>query len=132
MMRGLPRRAYTLDFKQDAVRQALTQGLCATARELGLPEQTLRNWIRAGREGRLAAPAADAVDVTPDHMEQTRAHAEAARQHRRQLLREGASASPNLPGHLPTPGPLPAPRRPEQRPQALHSPMLPLPRLHRH
>ncbi|OWQ86277.1 hypothetical protein CDN99_20815 [Roseateles aquatilis] len=120
MMRGLPRREYTLDFKQDAVRRAREHGPCATARALGLPEQTLRNWIRAGLEGRPVGAEQPGADITPARMEQTRAQAEEARRHRRQLLRDGVSPPPS-------PQPMVPPRT-----QALHSPMLPLPRLHRH
>ncbi|WP_067066231.1 transposase [Roseateles chitosanitabidus] len=143
-MRGLPRREYTLDFKHDAVRRAAELGPCATARELGLPEQTLRNWIRAGREGRLDEAWRSGAGVTPDRMEQTRADAEQARQYRRQQLRSviaSASASraamPSAPPTSTSTASAPgvgasSPASPAPRTQALHSPSLPLPRLHRH
>lgn len=131
-MRGLPRREYTLDFKHDAVRRAAELGLCATARELGLPEQTLRNWIRAGREGRLEEALRSGASVTPARMEQTRADAEQARQRRRQQLRSVIMSAAGAAGaSVPTAS---APSSPPStaRTQALHSPSLPLPRLHRH
>lgn len=74
-MRGLPRRAYTLHFKHEAVQRAAQDGQYATARALGLPEQTLRNWIQAEREGRLSQGPA----VSLEQMELSRLNAEQAR-----------------------------------------------------
>ena len=44
----MKRAKYTLEFKLEAVRLAKTgQSIAATAKTLGLAEQTLHNWIRA-------------------------------------------------------------------------------------
>ncbi|MBO7410641.1 MAG: transposase [Ottowia sp.] len=58
MLKKAIRAKYTLEFKQEAVRMAEAKGSIAeVSRELGLPEQTLFNWGKAAREGRLP-PAA--------------------------------------------------------------------------
>ena len=74
-MAWVPKRAYTLAFKQAAVQRAAAHGMAPTARLLGLAEQTLRNWIRAEREGRLARGDA----VSPQRMEATRLRADNAK-----------------------------------------------------
>jgi transposase len=48
------RAQYTLEFKQEAVRLVESgQSIAAGARSLGVVEQTLYNWVKAKREGRL-------------------------------------------------------------------------------
>ena len=48
------RAQYTLEFKQEAVRTVESgQSIAAAARTLGVVEQTLYNWVKAKREGRL-------------------------------------------------------------------------------
>jgi transposase len=47
------------------------------AREHGLVEQTLRNWVKAAAAGRLNAPGAK--PITPEQMELSRLRAENAR-----------------------------------------------------
>jgi transposase len=49
----------------------------AVARDLGLVEQTLRNWVKAAKAGKLHAPGAKMV--TPEQMELSRVRAENAR-----------------------------------------------------
>jgi len=53
------------------------QGFAATARELGMNEQTLRNWVKAAKAGKLNPPSAKAV--TAEQMELSRVRAENAR-----------------------------------------------------
>lgn len=81
-MRWVPKRAYTLAFKQAAVQRAAEAGPLATARLLGLAEQTLHNWIRAQREGRLE----QAAPVTHQQMESSRLRADNAKLGMRVLL----------------------------------------------
>lgn len=82
-LRGAPRREYTLDFKRAALARAAECGVYAAARELGLAEQTLRNWARAQQQGTLGRHA----DVSEERMELSRLRAENARlRMRRQLL----------------------------------------------
>jgi len=48
------RAQYTLEFKQEAVRLVESgQSIAAASRSLGVVEQTLFNWVKAKREGRL-------------------------------------------------------------------------------
>ena len=49
----------------------------AVARDLGLVEQTLRNWGKASAAGKLTAPGAK--PVTPEQTELSRLRAECAR-----------------------------------------------------
>lgn len=53
------------------------QGVVAVAKELGLVEQSLRNWVKAAHAGKLHAPGAKAI--TPEQMELSRVRAENAR-----------------------------------------------------
>jgi transposase len=59
------------------VKRAQEVGVAAGARELGLVEQTLRNWMKASAAGKLNAPGAK--PVTPEQMELSRLRAENAR-----------------------------------------------------
>ena len=48
------RARYTLEFKQEAVRLVEGgQSIAAAARTLGLVDQTLFNWVKAHRQGKL-------------------------------------------------------------------------------
>ena len=88
-MRRLPRCEYTLGFKLDAVRCADERGIYAAARELGLAEQTLRNWVKAQRERGLS----EARPVTSEQMEQSRLRAAEARRSMRAQWRLAPSHS---------------------------------------
>ena len=56
------RARYTLEFKQEAVRLVEGgQSIAAAARTLGLVEQTLFNWVKARRQGRLTGAEGKAV-----------------------------------------------------------------------
>ncbi len=66
---------YTLEFKQEAVRLVESgQSQAAVARTLGLVEQTLFNWVKASRQGRLKG--ADSKPVSAEQMEIARLRAE--------------------------------------------------------
>ena len=53
-MRNGKRGRYTLEFKQEAVRLVeSSQSIAETSRNLGVVEQTLSNWVKAKREGKL-------------------------------------------------------------------------------
>ena len=72
------RARYTLEFKREAVRLVKGgQSLSATAKILGISDQTLHNWIKADREGRLSG--AGAKPVSAEQMEIARLRAELAR-----------------------------------------------------
>ncbi|QPF71815.1 transposase [Roseateles sp. DAIF2] len=96
-LRWAPKREYTLDFKRAALALAAGQGVYATARELGLAEQTLRNWAKAQqREGGLENAAGHAA--TAEQMELSRLRAENARLRMRlQLLLPPQPTEPSRP-----------------------------------
>lgn len=72
------RSRYTLEFKQEAVRLVQTGlSMAAVSRSLGIVEQTLFNWVKASREGRLNG--ADSKPVSAEQMEISRLRAELAR-----------------------------------------------------
>ncbi len=72
------RSRYTLEFKQEAVRLVQSgQSMAAVSRSLGIVEQTLFNWVKASREGRLNG--ADSKPVSAEQMEISRLRAELAR-----------------------------------------------------
>lgn len=72
------RARYTLEFKQEAVRLVEGgQSQASVAKTLGLVEQTLFNWVKASRQGRLTG--ADSKPVSTEQMEITRLRAELAR-----------------------------------------------------
>jgi transposase len=73
------RAQYTLEFKQEAVRLVESgQSIAAAARSLGVVEQTLYNWVKAKREGRLKGVASSKA-VSAEQMEISRLRAELAR-----------------------------------------------------
>ena len=73
-----PKQEYTPEFKEVAVKRVNSgQGITAVAKDLGLVEQTLRNWVKAAKAGKLNLPGAKTV--TPEQMELSRLRAENAR-----------------------------------------------------
>lgn len=71
----LTRQAFTLEFKELAVRRVNGgQSIGMVCKELGLGDQTLRNWVKAAAAGRLAGAGGKAV--TPEEMELSRLRAE--------------------------------------------------------
>ena len=78
-MRNGQRGRYTLEFKKEAVRLVESgQSIAAAARDLGVVEQTLFNWIKAHRAGTLKEVSGKA-GVTAEQMEISRLRAELAR-----------------------------------------------------
>jgi transposase len=74
----IPKPEYTAEFKELAVKRVKDgQGIGAVAKDLGLIEQTLRNWVKAAKAGKLNPPGAK--KVTPEQMELSRVRAENAR-----------------------------------------------------
>lgn len=76
-MKKIPRQEYTAEFKGQAVKHAQAVGIVVAARELGLIEQTLRNWVKATEAGKIVG--AGAKPVTAEQMELSRLRAENAR-----------------------------------------------------
>jgi transposase len=77
-MKRLPRQDYTAEFKEQAVKRADEVGSVArAAEELGLVEQTLRNWVKAAKAGKRNASGAHPITAEP--MELSRLRARVAR-----------------------------------------------------
>ena len=77
-MKKTVRACYTLEFKKEAVRLVTGgQSIAAAARSLGVVEQTLFNWVKADRLGKLNG--ADGKGVSAEQMEISRLRAELAR-----------------------------------------------------
>ena len=93
MLKKAIRAKYTLEFKQEAVRMAEAKGSIAeVSRELGLPEQTLFNWVKAAREGRLVPAAGTGRAVSAEQMELARLRAELSRvQMENEILKKAAA-----------------------------------------
>ncbi|MDP2417539.1 MAG: IS3 family transposase [Hydrogenophaga sp.] len=72
------RARYTLEFKREAVRLVEGgQSIAAAAQTLGVVSQTLFNWVKAQRQGKLTG--ADSKPVSAEQMEISRLRAELAR-----------------------------------------------------
>jgi transposase len=78
-MRNGKRGRYTLEFKLEAVRLVESgQTMAAAARSLGVVEQTLANWVKLHRAGKLTSVVGKSA-VTAEQMEISRLRAELAR-----------------------------------------------------
>jgi len=85
------RARYTLEFKQEAVRLVESgQSIAAVARTLGVADQTLFNWVKAHRQGKLAGAQRKAVSA--EQMEISRLRAENARLKMERDILEKATA----------------------------------------
>jgi transposase len=77
-MKKIPKREYTTEFKELAVKRVKDgQSAGAVAKDLGLVEQTLRNWVKAADSGKLSK--AGGKVITPEQMELSRLRAEVIR-----------------------------------------------------
>ena len=78
MTKTTRRARYTLEFKHEAVRLVEGgQSMAAAARTLGVVDQTLFNWVKANRAGKLTGT--DSKVVSAEQMEISRLRAELAR-----------------------------------------------------
>ena len=76
------RGKYTLEFKQEAIRQVKGgRAASVVAATLGIPKASLTNWVRADRKGQLGltADGKPAPVVTAEQAEIARLRAEVAR-----------------------------------------------------
>lgn len=77
-MRKIPKQEYTVKFKEQAVKRVKDgKTVSAAAKEMGLVEQTLRNWVKVFETRQLDGPGVR--QVTPEEMERSRRRAEAIR-----------------------------------------------------
>jgi transposase len=87
----IPKQEYTAEFKELAVKrvkEGLTPG--AVGKELGVSDQTLRNWVKAADAGKLNG--AGAKPVTPEQMELSRLRAENVKLKRENEILKKATA----------------------------------------
>ena len=83
--------AYTTEFKELAVKRVKNgQSISAVIKELGLGDQTLRNWVKASAEGKLRGSGSR--EVTPEEMELSRLRAENLRLKRENEILKKATA----------------------------------------
>lgn len=90
-MMKIPKQEYTAEFKELAVKrikEGLTPG--AVSKELGVSDQTLRNWVKAAAAGKLNG--AGAKVVTPEQMELSRLRTENGRLKRENEILKKATA----------------------------------------
>jgi transposase len=87
----IPKQEYTAEFKELAVKR-VKEGQTAgvVAKDLGLIEQTLRNWVKAAEAGKLNG--AGARKVTLEEMELSRLRAENIRLRRENEILKKATA----------------------------------------
>jgi transposase len=87
----IPKQAYTTEFKELAVKRVKEgQSVGTVCRELGLSDQTVRNWVKAAAEGKLNG--AGGRIVTPEEMELSRLRAENLRLKRENEILKKATA----------------------------------------
>ena len=87
----IPRREYTAEFKMEAVKRVSSgQGIAGTARELGVVEQTLRNWVRAAKVGKLNGAGGKVVSA--EQMELSRLRTDNIRLQRQLEILKKATA----------------------------------------
>lgn len=85
------RAMYTLEFKVEAVRLVEAgETMASAARSLGISDQTLFNWVKAHRQGKLTG--VDTRPVSAEQMEISRLRAELARVKMERDILEKATA----------------------------------------
>ena len=78
-MKEIPRVAYTLEFKLEVLRRVRGgEAVRKVAREIGTPEQSVRNWVKLQAVGKLGG-VEGGKPITPEQMELSRLRAENAR-----------------------------------------------------
>lgn len=93
-MKKIPKQAYTTEFKELAVKRVADgQAVSLVVKELGLSDQTLRNWMKAAAAGNLNGAGSR---VTPEAMELSRLRAEVARLKRENEIIKNVCSAPDL------------------------------------
>jgi len=89
-MKKIPKQRYTTEFQELAVKR-ISDGapIAAVARELGIGDQTLRNWVKAAAQGKLTGAG---NKVTPEQMELSRLRVENVRLKRENDIIKKAAA----------------------------------------
>ena len=77
-MKKIPKQEYMAEFKEQAVKQVkMGKSIGLVGKELGLVEQTLRNWVKMAAAGKLKGTGTQVV--TPEQMDLSRLRAENVR-----------------------------------------------------
>ena len=102
-MKGIPQGRYTKEFRQEAVKLVMEDGLSTgeAARQLSLPSSTLRNWVKAAGAGRLGEVGKNYRPLTEVEMELARVKKEnATLKLENEILKKAAAyfARESLPG----------------------------------
>ena len=72
---GQPRGQYTTEFKLEAVRLVKDgQSASVTAKVLGIPKQTLDNWVRLSKKGQLTGPGHSRGQTTSQKADEAARH----------------------------------------------------------
>ncbi len=80
-MKQIPKPEYTIKFTEQVVKQVrMGKSIGLVAKELGLVEQTLRNWVKLAAAGKLTV--AGTKVVTPEQRDLSRLRAENVRLNR--------------------------------------------------
>ena len=93
-MKGIPQGRYSKEFRQEAVKLVLQEGLswAAAARRLSLPTSTLANWVKAAKAGKLGDVGKNYRPLTEVEMELARTKKELAEvKMERDILKKAAA-----------------------------------------
>ena len=102
-MKRIPQGRYTREFRQEAVKLVMEEGLSwgEAARRVSLPTSTLANWVRAAKAGKLGDVGKNYRPLTEIEMELSRTRKELAEvKMERDILKKAAAyfAKESLPG----------------------------------
>ena len=102
-MKGIPQGKYTREFRQEAVKLVLEEGMswAKAAQRLSLPTSTLANWVKAAKAGKLGDVGNNYRPLTEVEMELARTRKELAEvKMERDILKKAAAyfARESLPG----------------------------------
>jgi transposase len=93
-VKGIPQGRYTKEFREEAVKLVLGEGLswAAAARQLSLPTSTLANWVKAAKAGKLGEVGKKYRPLSEIEMELARAKKELAEvKMERDILKKAAA-----------------------------------------
>jgi transposase len=93
-VKGIPQGRYTKEFRQEAVKLVMEEGLSwgEAARQLSLPTSTLANWVKATKAGKLGKVGKTYRPLTEIEMELARVKKENAElKMERDILKKAAA-----------------------------------------
>lgn len=102
-MKGIPQGRYTLEFRQEAVKLVVEEklGVAEVSRRLELPANTVHNWLKKYREGKLGEVGQNYRPLTEVEIENARLKkALAVAKMENEILKKAAAyfARESLPG----------------------------------